>query len=109
MRMTKRMSLGGSLSIVTGNRSGGDQMVGMGIAFCHLENAFIKAGDTERLKWTIIKNGATKLQVKIILQSLLQHKAIKMEMERTVLVQPNTSRHVSTESFICLMQNARKL
>ncbi|HCK23631.1 MAG TPA: RagB/SusD family nutrient uptake outer membrane protein, partial [Bacteroides graminisolvens] len=54
--------LGGSLSIVTGNRSGGDQDGwAWGLPSANLENAFIKAGDTERLKWTIIKNGATEI------------------------------------------------
>lgn len=54
--------LGGSLSIVTGNRSGGDQDGwAWGLPSANLENAFIKAGDAERLKWTIIKNGATEI------------------------------------------------
>jgi starch-binding outer membrane protein, SusD/RagB family len=54
--------LGGSLSIVTGNRSGGDQDGwAWGLPTANLENAFIEAGDTERLKWTIIKNGATEI------------------------------------------------
>lgn len=50
--------LGGSLSIVTGNRSGGDQDGwAWGLPTANLENAFREMGDTERLKWTIIKNG----------------------------------------------------
>lgn len=54
--------LGGSLSIITGNRSGGDQDGwAWGLPTANLENAFIEAGDTERLKWTIIKNGATEI------------------------------------------------
>lgn len=54
--------LGGSLSIVTGNRSGGD-MDGWawGLPSANLENAFIQAGDAERLRWTIIKHGATEI------------------------------------------------
>jgi hypothetical protein len=54
--------LGGSLSIVTGNRSGGD-MDGWawGLPSANLENAFIEAGDAERLRWTIIKHGATEI------------------------------------------------
>lgn len=54
--------LGGSLSIVSGNRSGGDQDGwAWGLPSANLENAFIEAGDTERLKWTIIKHGATEI------------------------------------------------
>lgn len=54
--------LGGSLSIVTGNRSGGDQDGwAWGLPTAYLENAFIEAGDTERLRWTIIKHGATEI------------------------------------------------
>lgn len=50
--------LGGSISVVSGNRSGGD-MDGWawGLPSANLENAFIEAGDTERLRWTIIKHG----------------------------------------------------
>lgn len=52
--------LGGSLSIVSGNRSGGDQDGwAWGLPTANLENAFLEAGDTERLRWTIIKHGAT--------------------------------------------------
>ena len=54
--------LGGSMSIVAGNRSGGDQDGwAWGLPSANLENAFIEAGDAERLKWTIIKNGATEI------------------------------------------------
>lgn len=54
--------LGGSLSIVTGNRSGGDQDGwAWGLPTANLEHAFIEAGDTERLRWTIIKHGATEI------------------------------------------------
>jgi type II secretory pathway pseudopilin PulG len=54
--------LGGSLSIVSGNRSGGDQDGwAWGLPTANLENAFLEAGDTERLRWTIIKHGATEI------------------------------------------------
>jgi hypothetical protein len=54
--------LGGSLSIITGNRSGGDQDGwAWGLPTSDLENAFLAAGDTERLRWSIIKNGATEI------------------------------------------------
>jgi hypothetical protein len=55
-------ALGGSLSIITGNRSGGDQDGwAWGLPSANLENAFIEAGDSERLRWTIIKHGATEI------------------------------------------------
>ena len=54
--------LGGSMSIVSGNRSGGDQDGwAWGLPTANLENAFIEAGDYERLQWTIIKNGAQEI------------------------------------------------
>lgn len=50
--------LGGSMSVVAGNRSGGDQDGwAWGLPSANLENAFIEAGDSVRLKWTIIRNG----------------------------------------------------
>lgn len=54
--------LGGSIPIVSGNRGGGDMDGwGWGVPTAYLENCFIEAGDYERLKWTIIKNGATEI------------------------------------------------
>lgn len=54
--------LGGSMAIVSGNRGGGDMDGwGWGVPTAYLENCFIEAGDYERLKWTIIKNGATEI------------------------------------------------
>lgn len=54
-------ALGGSLTVVTGARSG----PGDGWAWCQptsdLENAYLAAGDTERLRWTIIKTGCTEI------------------------------------------------
>lgn len=54
-------ALGGSLSVITGARSG----PGDGWAWClptaNLEQAYKDAGDTERLKWTIIKSGCTEI------------------------------------------------
>lgn len=56
-------ALGGSLSVITGMRNSGDPADGW--AWCQptsdLENAFIKAGDNERLQWTIIKTGCTEI------------------------------------------------
>ncbi len=55
------LALGGSLATVTGCRNG----PGDGWSWCqpsaHLEQAFIDAGDTERLRWTIIKTGCTEI------------------------------------------------
>ena len=55
------MSLGGALATVTGARSG----PGDGWCWClptaNLEQAYIDAGDTERLRWTIIKAGCTEI------------------------------------------------
>jgi starch-binding outer membrane protein, SusD/RagB family len=54
--------LGGSMTIVAGNRSGGDQDGwAWGLPSANLENAFVQAGDKERLRWTIIKNGDTEI------------------------------------------------
>lgn len=55
------LALGGSLATVTGARNG----PGDGWSWCqptaNLENAYIEAGDTVRLKWTIIKSGCTEI------------------------------------------------
>ncbi len=55
------LALGGSLATVTGARNG----PGDGWSWClptaNLEQAFIDAGDTVRLKWTIIKTGCTEI------------------------------------------------
>ena len=53
--------VGGSLATVTGCRNG----PGDGWSWCqptaNLEQAYIDAGDTVRLKWTIIKSGCTEI------------------------------------------------
>lgn len=55
------LALGGSLATITGARNG----PGDGWSWCqpsaNLEQAFIDAGDTERLRWTIIKTGCTEI------------------------------------------------
>ncbi len=55
------LALGGSLATVTGARNG----PGDGWSWCqptaNLEAAYIEAGDTERLRWTIIKAGCTEI------------------------------------------------
>lgn len=57
-----RYALGGCLSIISGPRDVADQDGwAWGLPTANLENAFIEAGDTERLRWTIIKNGATEI------------------------------------------------
>jgi hypothetical protein len=52
---------GGSLSVVTGCRNGVGDGWSWGQPTSDLENAFLKAGDTERLRWTIIKTGCTEI------------------------------------------------
>lgn len=52
-------ALGGSLTVVTGCRNGVGDGWSWGQPTSDLENAFIAAGDTERLKWTIIKTACT--------------------------------------------------
>ncbi len=48
-------SLGGRLPVFTGSRD--DSGWSWGLPTSNLEKAFIDAGDTERLRWTIVKNG----------------------------------------------------
>ena len=52
---------GGSLTVVTGCRNGVGDGWSWGQPTSDLENAFIAAGDTERLRWTIIKTGCTEI------------------------------------------------
>lgn len=53
--------LGGCLSIITGSRSGPGDGWAWGLPTSDLENAFVAAGDKERLKWTIIKTGCKEI------------------------------------------------
>ena len=52
---------GSSLSVVTGCRNGVGDGWAWGQPTSDLENAFIAAGDTERLRWSIIKTGCTEI------------------------------------------------
>ena len=54
-------ALGGSLTVVTGARNGPGDGWSWGQPTSDLENAYIAAGDDERLKWTIIKAGCTEI------------------------------------------------
>ena len=51
-------ALGGNIPMISGNRNSGDlDGWGWGVPTANLEAAYKAAGDTERLRWTIIKNG----------------------------------------------------
>lgn len=52
-------NMGQRISVVCGSRD--DSGWSWGLPTSNLENAFVKAGDTERLKWTIIKHNATEV------------------------------------------------
>jgi hypothetical protein len=52
-------SLGGRISVVCGSRD--DSGWSWGLPTSNLEKAFTDAGDNERLRWTIIKHGATEI------------------------------------------------
>lgn len=54
-------ALGGSLTVVTGARSGPGDGWAWGQPTSDLENAYIAAGDEERLRWTIIRTGCTEI------------------------------------------------
>lgn len=55
-------NVGCPLSIVAGPRGVGDQDGwAWGIPSAYLENLFLQAGDTERLRWTIIRKGDTEI------------------------------------------------
>lgn len=54
-------NLGGSLTVMTGCRNGVGDGWSWGQPTSDLENAYIAAGDTERLRWTIIKTGCTEI------------------------------------------------
>ncbi len=52
-------NLGGRISVVCGSRD--DSGWSWGLPTSNLEKAFVDAGDTERLRWTIIKHNATEV------------------------------------------------
>ena len=54
-------ALGGALTVITGARSGPGDGWSWGQPTANLEQAYIDAGDTERLRWTIIKTGCTEI------------------------------------------------
>lgn len=54
-------SLGGALTVMTGARNGPGDGWSWGQPTANLEQAYIDAGDTERLRWTIIKTGCTEI------------------------------------------------
>lgn len=55
------LTLGGSLATITGCRNGPGDGWGWCQPTANLEQAYIDAGDTVRLKWTIIKSGCTDI------------------------------------------------
>lgn len=55
------LGLGGSLTVITGARNGPGDGWSWGQPTANLEQAYIDAGDTERLRWTIIKTGCTEI------------------------------------------------
>ncbi len=54
-------ALGGALTVITGARTGPGDGWSWGQPTANLEQAYIDAGDTERLRWTIIKSGCTEI------------------------------------------------
>ena len=54
-------ALGGALTVITGARSGPGDGWSWGQPTANLEQAYKDAGDTERLRWTIIKSGCTEI------------------------------------------------
>lgn len=52
---------GGCLAVISGCRNGVGDGWSWGQPTSDLENAFIAAGDTERLRWTIIKTGCSEI------------------------------------------------
>lgn len=54
-------ALGGALTVITGARSGPGDGWSWGQPTANLEQAYIDAGDTERLRWTIIRTGCTEI------------------------------------------------
>lgn len=54
-------SLGGALTVITGARNGPGDGWSWGQPTANLEQAYIDAGDTERLRWSIIKTGCTEI------------------------------------------------
>lgn len=54
-------ALGGSLTVMTGCRNGVGDGWSWGQPSSDLENAYLAAGDNERLRWTIIKTGCSEI------------------------------------------------
>lgn len=54
-------NLGGALSVLSGNRTEVNDGWAWGLPSSDLEKAYLEENDFERLKWTIIKTGATEI------------------------------------------------
>lgn len=57
----KTYAIGNSIPVVSGCRNGIGDGWAWGLPSSDLENAYIAAGDSERLKWTIIKTACTSI------------------------------------------------
>ena len=71
-RFETSYNLGNAIPVVAGNRSEYNDGWAWGLPSSDLENAFIEAGDAERLRWTIIKNGATEIPGEPDFEELVQ-------------------------------------
>ena len=60
-RFETSYNLGNAIPVVAGNRSETNDGWAWGLPSSDLEKAFLDAGDYERLRWTIIKNGDTEI------------------------------------------------
>lgn len=65
--------MGSSLPVVTGCRNGVGDGWAWGQPTSDLENAFIAAGDTERLKWTIIKTMCSEIAGETMFNKFIQN------------------------------------
>lgn len=68
-------NLGGSLTVMTGCRNGVGDGWSWGQPSSDLENAYLAAGDTERLRWTIIKTGCKEIAGETQFEKFIENNA----------------------------------
>lgn len=72
---SNQYALGSMLTVITGCRNGVGDGWAWGTPSADLENAFLAAGDTERLKWTIIKTGCKEVAGETNFMKLIENNA----------------------------------
>lgn len=93
-------ALGNALSVVSANRTEVNDGWAWGLPTSDLEKAFIEEGDYERLKWTIIKTGATEIAGEPDFDQLVKDQYSKQEKYHAASLKGTLNYHEEGTYFI---------